>query len=90
MYGLPKMHQPNTLMLPIFSGINCTLHQIPKAITKFLIPLVGDLMTKFPKINIRDKKLASLDIKSLYTNIPINKCFNHLRNYLKNQKSNSY
>ena len=36
------------------------------------------------------KKLASLDIKSVYTNIPINKCQNFLKKYLNKSKYHHY
>ena len=43
MCGLSKIHKPNTPMQPIISGINSTLHQIAKAITKLLTPLLGKI-----------------------------------------------
>ena len=32
---------------------------------------------------MKNKSLASLDIRSLYTNIPVSKCIKYLENHLK-------
>ena len=34
---------------------------------------------------MENKSLASLDVKSLYTNIPVNKCRKHLEIHLKKE-----
>ena len=94
MYGLPKTHKPNTPMRPIISNIGSAPHKIAKAIASILNPLLGtispahiinsgDLITKLNKINSKNMRLASLDIKSLYTNVPVNKCLNLLSAHLK-------
>ena len=38
----------------------------------------GDLLNKINTLNIENKSQASLDIKTLYTNIPANKPIKHL------------
>ena len=45
------------------------------------------LLNKLTDIDMNSKYLASLDIKSLYTNIPVDRCIEHLHNHL--WKSNS-
>ena len=47
----------------------------------------GSLLNKLTDIDMHNKYLASLDIKSLYTNIPVDKCIKRQYNYL--QKSNT-
>ena len=47
----------------------------------------GPLLNKFTDINMNNKYLARLDIKSLHTKIPIDRCIERLHNHL--QKSNS-
>ena len=42
----------------------------------------GDLLNRIRDINFRNKKLASLDIKSLFTNIPVEKAITLLDNKL--------
>jgi len=96
-YGLPKTHKPGFPLRPIISGIGTAPHNIAKSLAKLLTPLLGtisnshiknsnDLINKIKNINMQNKLLSSLDIKSLYTNIPVNKCITRLENHLK--KSN--
>ena len=65
---------------------------------KLLSPLLGTisnahiknsrlLLNQLTDIDMNNKYLACLDIKSLYTNIPVDKCIEHQHNHLR--KSNS-
>ena len=65
-----------------------------KSLAKILNPLLGmitnlhhknssDLLNKRNNINMENKSLASPDIKSLYTNIPVNKCIKLSEIHLK-------
>ena len=78
MYGLPKTHKPEIPMRPIISGIGSAPHKIARATANILTPLLGtinpshiknsgDLIHKLEKINMKNKEMASLDVKSLYT-----------------------
>ena len=89
MYGLPKLHKSNVPLRPIISGIDSAPHKIAKTLAKTLTPLLGtissshlknsgDLINKIKDINVENKQLASLDVVSLYTNIPVDKCLNEL------------
>ena len=40
-------------------------------------------LNKIININVKNKSLTSLDIKSLFTSIPVDKCIKHLMNYLR-------
>ena len=42
----------------------------------------GSLLNKIININMKNKSLTSLDIKSLYTNITVAKCIKHLENHI--------
>ena len=97
-YSLPKTHKPDILLRPIISGIGSASHNIAKLLDKLLSPLLGtisdahikssgSLLNKLTDIDMNNKYLASLDIKSLYTNIPVDRYTEHLHNHL--QKSNS-
>ena len=64
-------------------------HNITKSLAKMLslhlgsnshIKNSGDLLRKINNINIENKSLGSLNIKLLYTNIPVNKCIKYLEN----------
>ena len=71
-------------MRPITSGIGRELHKIAKILAKTLTKTLGtisdrhikstsEMMSKInEKRNFDDLKLASFDVKSLFTNIPVN------------------
>ena len=96
--GLPKTHKPDIPIRPIISGIETALHKIVKLLPKLLSPLLGtisgthiknsgSLLNKLTDINMNNNYLASFDIKSLYINIPVNRCIERLQNHLR--KSNT-
>ena len=64
-------------------------HNIAKLPAKLLSPLLGtiknsgSLLNKLNDIDMNNKYLASLDIKSLYTNIPVDRCIVCLHNHLQ-------
>ena len=93
MYGLPKIHKPNTPVRPIISGIGSAPHKIARKLAKTLSPLLGkistshlknsgDLINRIRDLNMENKLMASLDVTSLYTNIPVKKCLDSLNTYL--------
>ena len=97
LYGLPKTHKPNTPMRPIVSGIGSAPHDIARALTKIITPLLGtispthlknsgDLINKLKDIDMTNKSMASLDVTSLYTNIPVQNCLDLLGKHLKKSK----
>ena len=96
-YGLPKTHKPDIPLRLIISGIESALHNITKLQAKLLSPLIGtisdghiknsrSLLSKLTDIDMNNKYLANLDIKSLYTNLPFDRCIECLHNPLR--KSN--
>ena len=75
----PQTRHP---LRPIISSIGSTIHKIAHTIAKILTPLLstinpshvknsGDLLNKIENINVQNKTMSSLDIPSLFTNIPI-------------------
>lgn len=77
-----QKHKPNIPMRPIISGIGSTLHKLACTLSRILTSLLstmspshiknsGELLNKLKNIDIKNKYMASLDIKSLYTNISI-------------------
>ena len=87
MYGLPKVHKPNAPLRPMLSAIGTPTYKI----AKFLIPLLNPLslssylihdtfsfVQDILKLNFNSDNItmASLDIKSLFTNIPIDETIN--------------
>ena len=94
MYGLPKVHKPNFPLRPIISAIGTHSYKLAKFLVPLLRPFstntftINDTFTfvkelRELKINTNDVIMASFDVKSLFTNIPldetiniiINKCF---------------
>ena len=95
MYGLPKIHKENTPLRPILSANNTITYQL----SKYIIGLISNfccnqytvlnsyqfvnLITSFN--NSQNYTMCSFDIKSLFTNIPVNetieicldKCFHN-------------
>ena len=81
MYGLPKVHKPNTPLRPVLSSFKTHNYKL----AKFLIPFIDNfskselsLSNSYECFNdLKEMKLeketfiVSLDIVSLYTNVPV-------------------
>lgn len=81
MRGLPKVHKPGVPMRPITSGIGSAPHRLAKCLAKPLSTAMGvisdshlknsaDLIRRLQGSVYKNKKLASFDVKSLFTNVP--------------------
>lgn len=81
-YGLPKLHKPNIPLRPIVSCIQSPFYKLSKYISNILSKITGKneyyIKDSFTFKEFIDKttiplnyKLISLDVISLYTNIPI-------------------
>ncbi len=81
LYGLPKVHKPGCPISPILSAINTYNHNLAKFFIPVLAPLTSNESTvknssTFTK-DIQNVSLqhpsymASFDVKSLFTNIPL-------------------
>ena len=95
MYGLPKLHKENIPMRPIVSTNNSIEYKLSSWISKILSACTNkicnttvinslDFKEKIQRINHDHKIIASFDIKSLFTNIPIDECINLLSHELHN------
>ena len=82
MRGLPKIHKPNIPMRPITSGIGSAPHKVAKQLAMPLSRALGcisgahlknssDLISRLNDVGYSNKKLASFDVKSLFTNVPV-------------------
>ena len=82
MYGLPKTHKSGNPMRPITSGVKSAPHRLAKKLAKPLSDLLGtisgthlrnsgDLINRLKGESMTNKKLASFDVKSLFTNVPL-------------------
>lgn len=99
LYGLIKIHKPNNPIRPIVSSIGSPTYNMSKFFTNILANIVGktnsfvkdsfDLKSKINNLIIPDDhKLFSLDVISLFTNIPndiiseiIDKKWNDIQRY---------
>ena len=81
LYGLPKIHKPDVPLRPILASYNTAMHNL----AKFLIPLIEPFSTndftlknsyqfydQISSFNLPSNSfMASFDISSLYTNVPV-------------------
>ena len=81
-YGLPKIHKTNIPLRPVLSMVGSPVHRLSKWVADLLKPVEYELCKfnakdsfTFAKdiqaINIGDVKMASLDVVSLFTNVPL-------------------
>ena len=95
MRSLPKIHKPGIPMVPITSGIGSEPHKLAKHLAKFLSAKLGsineahlwnstDLIGRLKKISLRNKKLVSFDVKSLFTNVPVDGALKSVERAIKN------
>ena len=93
-YGLPKVHKPNTPIRPILSAYSTHCYKL----AKYLVPLLSELTTNQYTVknsfeflecikdipNIHSKFICSFDVESLFTNVPLKEtiyiCCNQLFN----------
>ena len=98
MHGLPKTHKPAVPHRPIVSFIGSAQHQLSKVISKIITPLLGsqtaahlknskDLSDRISNLNVKNKQICSLDIKSLYTNVLLEKSIHALSKVLEQTKT---
>lgn len=91
MRGLPKMHKDGIPMRPITSGIGSAPHNIAKILAKPLTKTLGsisvahikntsEMMSRLKEIDhVDDVKMASFDVKALFTNVPVQGAISAIR-----------
>jgi hypothetical protein len=93
MYGLPKVHKPNSPLRPIISAIGTHSYKLAKFLLPLLRPFstntftINDTFTFVKelcelKINTNYVIMASFDVKSLFTNILLDETINITRKYM--------
>ena len=82
LYGLPKIHKDNIPLRPILSMVKSPTHALAKFLVGKIKPVeaiicnhnAGDsfqFAKNMREMNIKGRKRASLDVVSLFTNVPI-------------------
>ena len=95
-YLLPKIHKENNPGRPVISSINCHTESISKFVDYHLKPLVKQLpsytqdttdflrkLKQLPEKLPEDSILVTMDVKSLYTNIPNAEGIDAVKSYMR-------
>jgi hypothetical protein len=100
LYGLTKIHKENHPMRPVVSYINAPSYSLAKYINTLILQVTGfkpkygiknsiefcnNLRNQTPPDN---SILVSFDVKSLFTNIPVNESIQYLKEILDRQCNN--
>lgn len=92
-YGLPKIHKEGVPLRPIISNVGSFSCKLAKWLSSLLSPFVGkfsssnikhsqDFVDKIKHLNCNNFKMLSLDIVSLFTNVPVDDVLAFLENKL--------
>ena len=98
-YGLPKLHKLGIPLRPVFSNVNSPTSLLAKNVSDLLYNCLNppdsyiknsfDLCEKLTKLKIpEDHSLISLDVSSLFTNIPLELVLKSLKNKKRNISRN--
>ena len=95
LYGLPKVHKKDTPMRPIMSAVSSPVHGLAKLLVPWLAPITVNqytvnnslvFATELRCIELEKLHLASFDITSLFTNIPLDETIRIISEYNKKDK----
>ena len=95
LYGLPKIHKPDVPLRPILDMCNSPYHATAKWLAEILEPLrrqlcVFSLRDSFEFVelmrdmNLNRKLMCSLDVSSLFTNVPLMETVNFICDQIRN------
>ena len=85
LYGLPKTHKPDVPIRPILSTIGTFNYKLANFFVPILQPLTSNQYTmknsysfveEARTLDVSNKIMASFDVKSLFTNIPLDETIN--------------
>ena len=99
LYGMVKTHKNNYPMRPVLSAINTPEYNLAKWLEtqiktclndKFSISSTTEFVSRISKLDIKHPNtFASLDIKSLYTQIPLNEVIEDILTTIYDKSTNS-
>jgi hypothetical protein len=97
LYGLPKIHKPNVPVRPILSMCNSPTYDLAKWLCDVLFPVrdaLGSFTLKdsfsFVEVlsdhNLSESVMASLDVSSLFTNVPLRETISIIKTVVQDKK----
>lgn len=98
LYGLPKIHKENIPMRPVVSYIGAPAYNLAKFLNNYIkikssfnpqysLSNSLDLINKIKNVHIPpNSKLISLDVESLFTNVPYHECLILLEQQFERQR----
>ncbi len=98
LYGLPKTHKAGNPIRSIFSIINTFSYKLAKYFIPILEPLTSnrftlknshDFVKEINKLEVNNTVMASFDVKSLFTDIPLDETIEIICNELS-KEHNTY
>ena len=99
LYGLPKIHKDNNPMRPFLSSIGSYNHECAAWLSEILTPLrqhtsvvkdTFDFLNDISGLSINNKVMASFDVRSLLTNIPVQFTINLILDQIYEQDVNTF
>ncbi|KAA3676016.1 uncharacterized protein DEA37_0010896 [Paragonimus westermani] len=99
LYGLPKVHKEGWPLRPISDMCNSPYHSIAQWLTELLEPVRKDIavhslkdsvefVNSIRSLNVENKKMFSLDVCSLFTNVPLVETVDYLRGFIRSEGLN--
>ncbi|KAF6777482.1 hypothetical protein AHF37_03046 [Paragonimus kellicotti] len=93
LYGLPKVHKPGVPVRPILDMMNSPYHSTAKWLVKLLEPVrkaiaplslrdTFEFVECIQNVNMNSQKSCSLDVVSLFTNVPLLETVNFICDYV--------
>ena len=93
LYGLPKVHKPLVPLRPILDMCNSPYHETAKWLAEMLEPLRQHLcrfslrdsfefVDSVKELDMNGKQMCSLDVSSLFTNVPLIETVNFVCDYI--------
>ena len=94
LYGLPKIHKPGTPLRPVLDMVNSPYHALAKWLCSRLEPVkkvlsqhcvrdVFEFVNMVKDMNVTDSTMLSLDVSSLFTNVPLKETVDFLCDFIE-------
>ncbi|KAF7261856.1 hypothetical protein EG68_00788 [Paragonimus skrjabini miyazakii] len=89
LYGLPKTHKSGMSLRPILAMTNSPYHKLARWLVAILTPLKQkfqahsikdslELINDLNKLNIANELMCSVDVQSLFTNVPLHETIDYI------------